>query len=102
MFRLRDISFVILILIISPLGSITPVSFHNRTTSYVHCMRVAVPCVPNSVSPLRMQMLCCQDWQNSREFLDTVCLAHGVCIVTIETKTDCILSERNPSVNFQY
>ena len=78
---------IIMLTIISPLGSITPVSLHNRTIS---CMRVAVPCVPNSISPLSMQMLCCQDWQNSRKILDTVGLAHGVCI---EKKTHCILSE---------
>ena len=60
MFRLRDFSSVLIVIVImtkiSPLGSITPVSLHDRTISYVyyrlHCMRGEVPCVPNSISPL--------------------------------------------------
>jgi hypothetical protein len=66
------------------LASITPVSLHNRNNI------LCESCVPNSISPFSMQMLFCQDWKNSRKILDTVGLAHGVCI---EKKTHCILSE---------
>ena len=90
MFRLRDFSFVILVAIVSPFGSITPVSLHNKTISYVHCMRVAVPCVPNSISPLSMQMLCCQDWQdlNPCKILDTVCLDFTTTFVYTAKRTN--------------
>ena len=55
MIRLRDFSSVLIVIVIiitkiSPLGSITPVSLHKYPLD-VHCIRVAVACVPNSISP---------------------------------------------------
>ena len=54
MFRLRDFSSVLIVMVmmvanISPLESITPVSWHKYPLD-VHCIRVPVPCMPNSIS----------------------------------------------------